>query len=344
MSLLGAIAVAVLPKIISGVFGTKASKTEASAIRAGADVQARTALELQEKELETTREALAMMKESETRSINMMVDSLLNQFRMGKQDYLIAQKARAGLEALTYGKPAKYIQDITMKMQTTLKPEGIDIPAPEGLKRPTTGYEIAPPREDLPEREAPLTLEQKARREEGYRETVLPAVGTETGYMRPEEMTKQIYESPQYKRRRFEIEEAMKGLMGRELESSAGRKLFMREQERMNIEEENRMWNKLSHLAGYGTYLPEAVGTTGARAGEAVYGGGIRGAETIISGARSQSALGRWGAQAETAGIVGAGKSRADIYRTWGSQIGYALEDVERQRMLSEMVKPKGRA
>ena len=143
MSVLGSIVSAVAGPLVSGFFGSKASKEAASASTAAAAMQIEAAKEMQEKELEAQREALEMLKESEQKSIDIMVDSMLNQFRLGKQDYLQQQQAKAGLAALTYGQPQEYVSNIW----TTAQSRGMEVPT-EVVEATTGRTEIAPTREE----------------------------------------------------------------------------------------------------------------------------------------------------------------------------------------------------
>jgi len=472
MDVLGAVAT-IGGSLISGIFGSKASKEAAGASTAAAAMQIEAAKEMQEKELEAQREALEMLKESEQKSIDIMIDSMLNQFRLGKQDYLQQQQAKAGLAALTYGKPQEYISNIW----TTAQSRGMEVPT-EVVEATTERTEIAPAREEvsytktaaaapggipqnrmnylqnqfsrinylqpktyaqpgqaqgsltpsvrvtrigdavsvgvtnvkkpysfeitLEEAKAlgvdptgktapgkyyaltkrfdkdtlvmpvkqfdsiwqeylskapepttaaaegttktegpPVTEDEVARAQqrttEGYRGSELPAVETETGELSPEELVSQVYESPMYKQRLFETEEALKGIMGRDIYSSAGRKLYAREVSKAGVQEEERLWNRLSQLAGYGSYLPETVSAAGQSIAGYTSAGGSQAAQTIISGARSGSdimmqATGRAGGY-----TAQAGQYRAQGTQAIGSAIGYGLEDYFRSRQLEQL-------
>ena len=452
--------------LISGFFGSKASGEQADAYSGMAAAQIASAEKMQDKELEAMREALQMMKDSETQSVNIMVDSLINEFRMGKDDYLSQQKAKAGLNALTYGKPAEYISNIwttnqdlnqiakqpaeTISERTEIAPTreevttttaaeavpkgkdygqqvsglirkfdrmkdetaysdytktGVETKAKEptvtalydeATKEYTLGGEVVSEQflkdvgilDDFEDLKAggiygggrvvgkgknytksdiikklegymsttPETGEvtpgtttttatadeisrAEARKAEGYKGSVIPAVETERAEIDPESLVSEVYDSPMYKRRIYELNEGMRGLMGRDLESSAGRKLFAREVDTIGLGEENRLWGKLSQLAGYGSYLPEAVGTTGSNVAQTVYGSGQSGAQTIMSGAKSASAIGRWG-QTQAAQYTGAAaEAEADATRGWGSAINYGIENIMRSNLYNTMLK-----
>jgi len=82
---------------------------------------------------ESTEKATQILADAEKYSIDTIremsdlaqkvsIDAYTNALELGKQDYLVASRAKSALEALTYGQPSEYVSDIIVKTKKAVDP------------------------------------------------------------------------------------------------------------------------------------------------------------------------------------------------------------------------------
>jgi hypothetical protein len=107
--------------LVNAWSSNKASKTQASAVSAASDAQAQATVKATELQIEYQEKALKVLTDLQKESTDLQVQSYANMFELGKYDYLRADKAKASMEALLYGKPASYAKDISLGIQTAMQ-------------------------------------------------------------------------------------------------------------------------------------------------------------------------------------------------------------------------------
>jgi hypothetical protein len=479
--------------LLQGLFGSKASDSQASALAGASAEQIAATKEMQQEQLKFEREGLAWMKQTQEESIGMLMDSYVNDLRLGTEAFVTGERARASMEALTYGRPAQYISNIVLnvqkkqtgttatsgttatqgtttnheiaptqgttatadpgmatldaivqkaKLQETIstlkslsenqnvmiqddgkgnmvvygvtdKKTGIssgykikgaelakiplaDIPGADSIKRHSGGGAIpmsggvsqihaegggavlegenflnitdlvsslenssktlgeqirtgqttstpttptgsstttATPTGSSADPTSGAVAGQDVKERplvEGYEAggySDMPDVDVERSIVDPETLTQGIYDSPAAKYRTQQRERQVKNYLGGDISSSAALKTMMRETEAANIAEEDRTWNKLATLAGYGGAASVSGSGTASQAAASTQSGGQAVSQTIIAGANTRASMGQNALQNLYTSNVGIGKATSNFWSGLGSSIGVGIED-----------------
>ena len=122
-----------------------------------------------------------------------------------------------------------------------------------------------------------------------YTGSKMPQADVTYGSVSAQDVSDQIYGSATYKRNMLEVQRQARGRLGTQIGSSAASKLFANQAADVGITEEQKMYDRLSQLAGYGSGVSTTSGQTGSQLASSTQQGGSQVAGTITSGATTRA-------------------------------------------------------